>query len=177
MAREELEAEITRLAIDVEQRQRIGWDVLRAPEGPPADRAQLMDERRALSERLSGTRRPDLGDIDRRAGVATERVRMLESERSSLAEGPTALRRRLADRIGRTTWIGPDEEALPLVIDDAFIELDPGELFKLLDMIVRLSVRTQIVLLTSDATVARWARREAEDGVISLFEADAAPVR
>jgi hypothetical protein len=177
MARDELEAEIARLANEVEQRQRIGWDVLPAPTTPPADRAQLMDQRRALSDRIATTRRPDLSDLDRRAGVAAERVRMLETERSSLAEGPTALRRRLADRIGRTTWIGPDEEALPLVIDDAFVELDPGELFKMLDMIVRLSVRTQIVLLTSDVTVARWARREAEHGVISLFEADTAPLR
>jgi hypothetical protein len=177
MARDELEAEIARLANEVEQRQRIGWDVLPAPTTPPADRAQLMDQRRALSDRIATTRRPDLSDLDRRAGVAAERVRMLETERSSLAEGPTALRRRLADRIGRTTWIGPDEEALPLVIDDAFVELDPGELFKMLDMIVRLSVRTQIVLLTSDVTVARWARREAEHGVISLFEADSAPIR
>ena len=52
--------------------------------------------------------------------------------------------------------------------------MEPGELFKLLDMIVRLSTRTQIVLLTSDATIARWARREAAHGIITLFETDGA---
>ena len=49
----------------------------------------------------------------------------------------------------------PDEEALPLIVGDAFTELETGEMLKLLEMVVRLSVRTQVVLLTSDATIAR----------------------
>ena len=48
--------------------------------------------------------------------------------------------------------------------------------FKLLDMVVRLSDRTQIVLLTSDPTIARWARREAAHDAVALFEADGVAV-
>jgi uncharacterized protein YhaN len=79
--------------------------------------------------------------------------------------------------VGRTTWIGPHEETLPLVIDDAFVGLDASDLFGVLDLVARLSARTQIVLLSSDATIARWARREAVDGPVTLLEADPAPVR
>jgi hypothetical protein len=55
--------------------------------------------------------------------------------------------------MARTTWIGPSEEALPLIIDDALVGVEPSELFKLLDMVVRLSTRTQIVL---SSTVTPW---------------------
>ncbi|HRW36517.1 MAG TPA: hypothetical protein P5254_02380, partial [Aquihabitans sp.] len=88
-----------------------------------------------------------------------------------------SVRRRLADRIARTTWIGPNEEALPIVIDDPFADVDPEELFKLLDMLVRLSSSTQIVLLTTDPTIAKWARREAAEGVVTVLESHGAEVR
>ncbi|MFN8017630.1 MAG: hypothetical protein U0P45_05860 [Acidimicrobiales bacterium] len=176
-ARDELEAAIAALAQEVEHHRRIGWDVLpsSAAEEPPRQ-AEIMDARRELAARIQQTRRPDLADVERRLGVASDRVRSLEAELAGLAQGATGIRRRLADRIGRTTWLGDQEECLPLLVDDAFAEMEPGELFKLLDMIVRLSSRTQVVLLTSDATIARWARREAEHGTITLLEADAAPV-
>jgi uncharacterized protein YhaN len=135
-----------------------------------------MDRRRALAEELAASRGPNLLDVQRRALLATERIRNLEAERTSLSEGPTALRRRLADRIARTTWVGDSEEALPLIIDDALIDVEPSELFKLLDLIVRLSSRTQIVLLTSDTTIAKWARRETAHGIITLLETDGAAV-
>lgn len=176
-AREELEAEVARLHEAVVTGHRPSWDATPDPTEAPATAAQLMDQRRALTEQVESQRLPDLADVQRRLGVATERVRMLEAELGTLSDGPTAVRRRLADRIARTTWVGPNEEALPLVIDDALVDVDPEELFKLLDMVVRLSSRTQIVLLTSDATIAKWARREAAHGVITLFESDGAAIR
>lgn len=175
-ARDVLEAEIARLTIEVDRGRRMSWDLTPDPTEAPADQAGLMDRRRALAEQVASNRRPDVADIERRLGVATERVNLLEDERSTLSDGPAAVRRRLADRIARTTWIGPNEEALPLIIDDALLGVEPGELFKLLDMVVRLSSRTQVVLLTSDITIAKWARREAAHGVITLLESDGAAV-
>ena len=176
-SRDELEAEIAALADEVARHRRLTWDLTPDPVEPPADPAELMDRRRALAEQISARRTPDLGDLQRRGALAADRVRALEGERTSLDEGPTALRRRVADRIARTTWVGESEEALPLIIDDAFVDVEPSELFKLLDLIVRLSSRTQIVLLTSDATIAKWARREAAHGIISLLETDGAAIR
>ncbi|MCB0969933.1 MAG: hypothetical protein KDA97_00210, partial [Acidimicrobiales bacterium] len=146
------------------------------PEGPPPPTAAMMDSRRALAARIEEARRPDLAGHERRVTVATERLRTLEAELASVAEGPTSIRRRLADRIGRTNYLGPQEETLPLLIDDALVGIEPEELFKLLDMVVRLSDRTQIVLLTSDPTIARWARREAAHDAVALFEADGVAV-
>ncbi|WP_426573522.1 hypothetical protein [Aquihabitans sp. McL0605] len=172
--RDDLEAEIARLSDEVGARRRLSWDLTPDPTEAPQDLAALKDRRRLLAEQIASERMPDLGDVDRRTGVAAERVRMLEGELATLSDGPAAVRRRLADRIARTTWIGPNEEALPLIIDDALVGVDPSELFKLLDMVVRLSTRTQVVLLTSDATIAKWARREAENGIITVFETDGA---
>ncbi len=175
--REELEAAVAELGEEVAHQRRLSWDLTPDLTDAPADPAVLMDRRRALAEELVAVRGPDLADVQRRAALAAERIRVLEAERTSLSEGPTALRRRIADRIARTTWVGDSEEALPLIIDDALVDVEPSELFKLLDLIVRLSSRTQIVLLTSDATIAKWARREAAHGIISLLETDGAAVR
>jgi len=156
-ARDELEAEIAELGATVARHRRLSWDLTPDPTEAPADPAR----RRSIC----------------RATLAAERVRILEEERTALTEGPTAVRRRVADRIARTTFLGETEEALPLIIDDALVDVGAGELFKLLDLIVRLSSRTQIVLLTSDATIAKWARREAAHGIVTLLETDGAAVR
>lgn len=175
--RDQLEAEIAAIADDVARRRRLSWDLTPDPVAAPADLAGLMDRRRSLAEQAAAQRGPDLVDVQRRCGLAAERIRTLEAELTALTDGPTALRRRVADRIARTTWVGPNEEALPLIIDDALVDVEPSELFKLLDLIVRLSSRTQIVLLTSDVTIAKWARREAAHGIISLLETDGAATR
>jgi hypothetical protein len=176
-SRDEVEAEIDRLASQVADARRLSWDLTPDPTEAPADPSELDDRRRALVDALDARRSIDVADLQRRSTLAADRVRALEAELSSQSEGPTALRRRVADRIARTTWVGEGEEGLPLIIDDAFVDVDPGELFKLLDLIVRLSNRTQIVLLTSDATIAKWARREATHGIISLLETDGVAVR
>jgi hypothetical protein len=173
---DEIEAEIAELSAEVTRHRRLSWDLTPDPTEAPADPAALMDQRRALAEVLASTRGPDPADVERRTGVTEERVRVLEAERKALDDGPTALRRRVADRIARTTFVGEQEEALPLIIDDALVEVDPSELFKLLDLVVRLSSRTQIVLLTSDITIAKWARREAAHGIVTLLESDGAAI-
>jgi tetratricopeptide (TPR) repeat protein len=174
--RDELEAEIAALGDEVTRHRRLSWDLTPDPTDPPPDLAGLMDRRRALGEQISMARGPDRADAQRRLAVATERLRTLEAEQATRADGPTAVRRRIADRIARTTWVGPNEESLPLIIDDALVAVEPSELFKVLDLVVRLSTRTQIVVLTSDATIAKWARREAAHGVVTLFETDGAAV-
>ncbi len=174
--RDELEAEAIRLSAEVESGRRLSWDLTPDPAAPPEERGALLDRRHELGLEVASHRRPDLTSIERRLDVATERMRSLEDEERELAEGSGSVRRRLADRIARTTWIGPNEESLPVIIDDAFVGAEPEELFKLLDLIVRLSSSAQIVLMSSDLTVAKWARREAAHGIIALFESDGAVI-
>ncbi|MCU1369598.1 MAG: hypothetical protein JWO77_792 [Ilumatobacteraceae bacterium] len=174
---EEIEAEIAELSVEVTRHRRLSWDLTPAPTEAPADPAGLLDRRRVLAEALAAMRGPDPVDVQRRRSVAEERVRLLEAEHKARSDGPTALRRRVADRIARTTFVGEQEEALPIIIDDALVGVDPSELFKLLDLVVRLSSRTQIVVLTSDLTIAKWARREAAHGIVTLLESDGAAIR
>ena len=98
-SRDALEAEIEQLGQAVTRHRRLSWDLTPDPTEPPADPAVQMDRRRVLAEELALLRTPDLADVQRRASLAAERVRSLESELTSLTEGPTALRRRVADRI------------------------------------------------------------------------------
>jgi hypothetical protein len=174
--RDEIELAIVEATERVDAGRRLSWDLTPDPTEAPADRAELLDARHELGMRLAQARRPDLGEVERRLAVANERVVALQTERAELTEGPSSVRRRLADRIARTTWIGPNEETLPLVIDDALVDVEPEELFKLLEMVVRLSSTTQIVLLSGDPTIDLWARREAAHGVVHLFESDGASI-
>ena len=126
------------------------------------------DRRRGL-----GARQLEVARIERRTCDGKRRFGVVLAQRLQL---PGALQT-VADRIARTTFVGEAEEALPLIIDDALVDVEPSELFKLLSLIVRLSTRTQIVLLTSDTTIAKWARREAAHGIVTLLETDGAAVR
>jgi hypothetical protein len=174
--RADLEAAIAETSAAVDAGRRLSWDLTPDPTEAPEDRAVLLEARHELGLRLAECRRPDVAAIERRLAVAADRRQALETELTSLRNGSSSLRRRLADRIARTTWIGPNEETLPLIIDDAFTEVEPDELFKLLDMVVRLSTSTQIVLLSGDPTIDRWARREAAHGIVHLFESDGASI-
>jgi hypothetical protein len=165
-----VEAELLELATRLEQTRRSNWELSDDPTEPPVDPDELVRIRQALSERIAGRRDLDLGAVARRVGFATERVRSLEAELASLDAGPMSIRRRLADRVARSAWVGADEENLPILIDDAIADVEPGELFELLDMLVRLSERTQIVLLTGSATIGKWARREADHGMVTLLQ-------
>lgn len=168
----ELLDQIDELADRVEAGRRPGWERTEDPTDPPADEPTLRRRRTELDRQLASTPTPDRADLARRVGLAADRVARLDQELHAIAEGPTSVRRRFADRLARTSWLGPNEETLPLLVDDAFADVEPEELFKLLAMAARLSDRAQIVLFTSDPTVAKWARRETAEGVITLFEAD-----
>ncbi len=116
---------------------------------------------------------PDLTDhrAPGRRGRASGSVRWSTSRRP----WPTVRRRSAAawpTASPAPAGSAPTRRRCRCVIDDALFDVEPDELFKLLDMVVRLSDRTQIVLLSSDPTIAKWARREAAHGIITLFEAD-----
>jgi hypothetical protein len=175
--RNQVDAEARELALELARSRRPHWELSEEPTEPPADPDELARLRAALAARIAERDGAvDLATMGRRVAAAAERVRSLESEQAAVEAGPLSLRRRLADRIARSTWVGANEENLPILIDDAFAEVEPGELFELLDMVVRLSDRTQIVLLTGSATIGKWARREAEHGLVALLQNESAVI-
>lgn len=72
--------------------------------------------------------------------------------------------------------IDGNEESMPLLIDDAFAALPLEEKTTVLDHLVSLSDSTQVVILTDDHVVARWARSRAAHAPVTLFELETASV-
>ena len=80
------------------------------------------------------------------------------------------LARALVDRLGQLRDFGRDGESFPLILDDPFVDLDPGTQSAVLDLLQHLSASQQIVFLTDDEDVASWARLEALTGALSIIE-------
>jgi len=172
----ELEKEIADLNADLDAQRRLSWDMTPDPVHGPEDRDLLISKRHELALQLSDWDRTDLPTIDRQLEAATQRVKSLADELHQLNSGNSSRSQRLADRFTLSTRINDEGEvvdSLPLIMNDPFTESDPEELLLLLDMTLRLSAKTQVVLFTGDRTVGTWARREAGHGTVTLFESDA----
>lgn len=61
-------------------------------------------------------------------------------------------------------------ETLPLVLDDAFRDLEREDRPALLELLVQASADQQIVFLTDDEEIATWARLEALAGELAVVE-------
>ena len=62
-----------------------------------------------------------------------------------------------------------------MIVDEAFTVLPQVDRVGALDLLKRLSARTQVLILSNDPVVAGWARRNSDDGEVTLFEAAAKP--
>ncbi|QYG94790.1 hypothetical protein HC251_21710 [Iamia sp. SCSIO 61187] len=76
----------------------------------------------------------------------------------------------LLGRMARARSLGDLGETFPLVIDEPFVDLDPGLKPSLLELMSRSAGNPQVVLLTADEEVASWARLEALTGELSVLE-------
>ena len=173
--RPEVEAEITAIAALVEAGRRLSWDLTPDPTTAPADPHLLLARRSEVSEMVAATTGPDLADADRRLQAMAQRAAALEDQLAQIAKGPASLHQRITDRVARTTWIGEQEESIPVLIDDAFGELTADERRGVLELLARLAARTQVVILSQDPVIIRWARQHASDGSITVLEADFVP--
>jgi uncharacterized protein YhaN len=59
---------------------------------------------------------------------------------------------------------------VPVLLDDPFVRVPAERKWELMDMLRRLSEKTQLLYLTDDPFVGAWARRRADSGEISLLE-------
>lgn len=172
--RPELEAELVELEARVEAGRRLSWDLSPEPTEPPADPDVLVARRRELSARIAGNPGPDLVEIARRRDLAVDRVRALEDQLGELEQGPASLQQRLTDRVARTSWLGDHEDRLPVLVDEALASMEDDQKVAALELFVRLSGRTQVVVLSDDPVVSGWAKANAGDEAVTLFEADTA---
>jgi hypothetical protein len=85
-------------------------------------------------------------------------------------EATAELAHTLLRRLEQLERLGSGTESFPLLVDDPFGEVDPAVTGDLLDLLVRASAKQQVVVLTENAEVAAWARREAARGSLRLIE-------
>lgn len=82
----------------------------------------------------------------------------------------TDLARVLVSRLGEVRSFGAGGESFPLVLDDPFVDLDPGMKPSLLELLGHGPGTPQLIFLTEDEDVASWARLEALTGALSIIE-------
>lgn len=170
--RDEVESEITALVEDADAQWRPSWTDTPEPTDAPPDPDRLVTRRLEVGELVRTSQGPDLVDAERRLDLATDRVTELEAELDALADGPTPLQTRITDRLARTSLLNGHDDRLPVVIDDAVASLGPAEKELALDLLSRLSSRTQVILLTADLAVTTWARTRVPGGVVTLLESE-----
>ncbi|MPY92361.1 MAG: hypothetical protein GEV08_04610 [Acidimicrobiia bacterium] len=79
----------------------------------------------------------------------------LAADDGSLADSA----RVLVDRVVELREVGVEREPFPLLLDEPFIGLDPGDTVRLLETVRRLAHSHQIVLVTGDPNIESWAAR------------------
>jgi len=175
--RTELEAEIARLEVIVSRTSRPGWTDTEDLTVEPTDPAILERQRQELSALTGVNADPDLVAIENRYRVGLGQVRELEARLEGVGrQRPENLEARLTERCNRTAAMDGAEETMPLLIDDAFVSLDLPEKASVLDHLVRLSDLSQVVILSDDPVVTRWARSRSGHEPVTLFELETADV-
>jgi hypothetical protein len=158
---------------------RVGWADSPHPTAPPADPDLLDARRRDLGEMLNAAARLDVVGAEHRLELARTHVEQLEARRDELAAGPESIQQRLIARLNRTTVLDGAEDTLPVLLDDPLTRVPMAERMDLLDLIVRFAGHVQVILLTADPVVARWAQDRSRNAAVMLYEAqrDPAPAR
>lgn len=88
-----------------------------------------------------------------------------------LAPDTTAeLAQALVNRIEAVRALTPGSEVLPIVVDDAFVDLEPTVKPMLLDMLAASAGAPQVILLTADEDVISWARTETMTGHVAVVQ-------
>jgi hypothetical protein len=149
-----------------------------------ANRKKLMNaaefHKKALNEwkRIAGDIQVDWALEHREEVEAAAHVRRDISALSALSSTApemddhraTDLARVLVTRLSEVRTFGQDGESYPLILDDPFVDLDPGVKPSLLELLGHNVLSPQVIFLTEDEDVASWARLEALTGALSIIE-------
>jgi DNA repair exonuclease SbcCD ATPase subunit len=100
---------------------------------------------------------------------ATLRISLLVPETGQLMTDPpvshgTRTLLYVLMRIGLAQHMSAIGEAVPLVLDDPFVDVDARRLRRMLEFLLRLSERMQVLLFTKDGEILSWFEDNAADG-------------
>jgi len=176
-SRAEIENDLQRLQNESRRLRRPEWATVQPSEADGPDVEELEARRATLQGELKSVKEEPV-DYERlrdRRDAMERRIAALESQLD--AEHPESTIAQVADvqqylvaHLTKAGHCGPDDESVPVVLDEAFLRIAPERKWELLDMLRRLGERTQLVYLTDDAFVSAWARRRASAGLITLLE-------
>jgi hypothetical protein len=173
----EVETDLVRLRHLEAQLRRPEWATVSPTEGEEPNvqehERQLAILRRQLDELLSAG--IDLRQVIERAEAMERRVSALTTGGEEAAfRLPASLTGEIQSRV--SAWLdaaaaaGPDGDPLPVVLDEPFDMVGVERRWEMLDLLLRLAERHQLVYLTGDPFVVAWARKYAAEGALALVE-------
>ncbi|MEY2452199.1 MAG: hypothetical protein QOD92_1773 [Acidimicrobiaceae bacterium] len=175
--RAEIEEDLTRLQNEARRLRRPEWATVQPSEAAGPDVDDLVARQIELRALLDAER-DEVIDVDRlvdRHSAMERRVASLEAQIDNDHAGTTIaqvadVQQFLLAHLTRAGHCGPQDEAVPVVLDEPFLRIAADRKWELLDMLRRLGETTQLIYLTDDPYVGAWARRRASAGLITLLE-------
>jgi hypothetical protein len=177
--RAEIEEDLTRLQNEARRLRRPEWATVQPSDADGPDVDELVARQVALRTELeSQAETKVVVDVDRlvdRHSAMERRVASLEAQIDNDHAGTTVtqvadVQQYLLAHLTRAGHCGPQDEAVPVVLDEPFVRIAADRKWELLDMLRRLGETTQLIYLTDDPYVSAWARRRAAAGLITLLE-------
>lgn len=170
-----VEAELAELAAEARRLRRPEWGDVRPEEAEEPDMSALIARRDQLAAAVAAEahRAREVERLQDEHAAAERRVRSLDRRlRGSRADDAAIeeLHRYLLAALTRAHRAGPGGEPVPVVLDDPFTRVPAERKWELMDMLRRLTEKTQVVYVTDDPFIGAWARRRADHGAIRLLE-------
>ncbi len=170
-------ADLARLEAEAASRRQPEWSSVTAAEADAPPLEELEERRAKVVAELERARpRVDVSRLADRHAAIERRVSALEArldQDSGLGDaGAIAdVQQHLLAHLTAAAQAGPFGDPVPVVVDEALARVPADRRWDLLDLLLRLAERHQLVYLTDDAFVAAWARQRSADGSITLLEA------
>lgn len=173
----EVAADVARLSAEAERLRQPDWATVTAAEASGPSIEELEERQAKVQAELERVRpRVDVARLTDRHDALERRVIALEARFG--ADGglgdPGALadiQQHLLAHLAEASHRGPHDDPLPVILDDVFARVPADRKWDLLDLLLRLAERHQLVYLSDDPFVAAWGRQRAADGSITLLEA------
>jgi DNA repair exonuclease SbcCD ATPase subunit len=181
-SREAIEDDLMRLQAEARRLRRPEWASVTPSDAAPPELGELRRRRDQLKAELERSKAME-SEVERltdRTGALERRVAALESQHGGGGDAPLAtvigdVHRELLAHLTDANHHATDAERVPVVLDDPFVRIPAERKWELLDMLLRLADRVQVVYLTDDPYVTAWGRRRAGDGTILLLEPEREP--
>ena len=182
--REVIEDDLVRLQTEARRLRRPEWTTVTASEATaPVASPELAHRRSELRAQLERARAME-AEAERladRHGALERRVAALEAQHGGSGEAALAslvadVQQELLAHLTAASHPGGDRERVPVLLDEPFLRIPAERKWELLDMLLRLSERVQLVYLTDDPYVTAWGRRRATDASVLLLEPEPEPV-